>query len=230
MSAQQTAALWDDIEHLRVRYYAQVRQASQAFWDSRPTDAQIVDWLKEQVWSEREGAKLHAYPVLQMADKLDPADIQTLMRQGADEARHCELVWACLKARGGDIEGFVPDPGWKAVFDRCFAIAERRDPVYFMTLFYLSPFSEGAAVATAELALEATDGTARQDIADAYRKILPDESRHWGDGMAMLRRYATTPDEVRRARDLLAESAAGLNMLGTLEGRAAGKTAAEIGA
>jgi hypothetical protein len=212
-------ALWQEIEQLRLKYYDDVKVVSRDFWESRPSDEQIFDWLREQVWSEREGAKIHAYPVLTMADLLQPADIRTLLRQGADEARHCELVNECLKARGGSIEGYEPMPGWKAVFDAWYRLADLRDPPRFFVLAYLSPFSEGAAVATAELAIEGTLNTRHADIAGAYEKILSDESHHWGDGFAMLKRYAKSVEEVRRVRDLLRESDVGANMVDTIRYR-----------
>jgi tRNA isopentenyl-2-thiomethyl-A-37 hydroxylase MiaE len=216
----ETEALWEEIEQLRVKYYQEVKAVSRQFWDSRPSDEQIFDWLREQVWSEREGAKLHAYPVLKMADQLEPVDIRTLLRQGADEARHCELVNECLKARGGDIVGYEPMPGWKAVFDTWYQAADLRDPPRLFVLGYLSPASEGAAVATAELAIEGTQNTRNADIAGAYEKILSDESRHWGEGLAMLKKYAKSVEEVRRVRDLLRESAVGANMVDTIRQRA----------
>lgn len=217
----ETEVLWTEIERMRIEYYDEVKAVTQKFWGSHPTDDQIFDWLREQVWSEREGAKIHAYPVLKMADLLEPADIRILLHQGADEARHCQLVSECLKARGGNIEGYEPMPGWKAVFDSWYQISDLRDPSRFFALAYLSPFSEGAAVATAELAIEGTKNTRHADIARAYEKILSDESHHWADGVAMLKRHVTSVEELRRVRDLLRASASGANMVDTIRERAA---------
>jgi hypothetical protein len=202
----ETQALWTQIEDIRQVFYREVRKACGAFWASNPSDHDLLDWLKENVWAEREGAKLHAYPVLKMAERLDPVEIRELLRQGADEAHHCELVAECLHQRGGDINGYEPKPHFRSIFNKCFQTADPCDPLHFYTLFYLSPFSEGAAVATAEGAVEGCKGTRNDDIARAYEKIVQDERRHWSYGMAMLRRHAKTKDEVKRALELLKQA------------------------
>jgi hypothetical protein len=200
-------ALWKEIDELRQGFYDRVYAASQEFWATKPTGKRLTDWLQEQVWAEREGAKVHAYPVLQMAELMDPETIMMLCHQGGDEAHHCQLLTPCLASRGRTIEGYEPDPVWKAIFQKCYEAADTRDPVTFFALFYVGPHSEGAAAATALAAKEALIGTPDEDIGRAYEKILVDELNHWETGQDALKRYARSAEDMERARDTLRRTA-----------------------
>jgi hypothetical protein len=210
---EHVAMLWEEIESLRTRFYDQVWQASQEFWSSKPAGDRLTDWLQEQAWSEREGAKVHVYPVLKMADLLDPEALIMLCKQGSEEARHYQLLDPCLLARGRTLKGYEPHPSWRAIFQSCYDAADTRDPVIFFSLFYVGPFSEGAAAATAKAAMEALLGTPDEDIGRAYEKILVDELNHWDTGREALKRYAASVADVERALGAL-KGAAKLLMSG----------------
>jgi hypothetical protein len=207
------AELWQEIDELRQFFYDQVWKVSLEFWASKPTGDRLTDWLQEQVWSEREGSKVHVYPVLKMADLLDPEALIMLCKQGSEEARHYQLLDPCLTARGRSLKGYEPDPSWSAIFQGCYEAAETRDPVVFFSLFYVGPFSEGAAAATARAAMEALIGTPDEDIGHAYEKILVDEMDHWHTGRDTLKRYTRSMVDAERALGAL-KGAAKLLMSG----------------
>jgi hypothetical protein len=157
---------------------------------------------------------------MKMGDIMAAEDLRTLLRQGSEEAGHCVLVEECLAKRGESMEGYEPMPGFRAVFDMCFKAADPCDPIMFCTLFYLSPFSEGAALATAEAALNACKGTKHDDIAKAYEKIMPEESTHGVDGIQMLRKYIKTRQDLEHCLQVLKDSlGAGVNIVDPIDER-----------
>ena len=215
--------LWSEVDQLRIDIHERLGAMSSAFWQADPSDEEVLDWLKEQAWSEREGSKLHAYPVMKMADVLDAEDIVTLLRQGSEEAGHCVLVEECLANRNESAEGFEPKEDWRAVFEMCFKAADPRDPIHFCTLFYMSPYSEGAALATAEAAIEACRGTKHDDIAQAYLKIMPEERSHRDDGIVMLRKYIKSREDLEQSLQVLKDSLnAGVSMENSIDDRVKG--------
>jgi hypothetical protein len=202
---EKTASLWREIEALSQSFYDRVYQVSRQFWDANPSGEGLYAWLKERVWSEREGAKMHAYIVVKMADVLDPDSLIFLSEQAADEARHYRLVAGCLAARGLSIDGYEPSARWRGIFQEDYDVADQRDPVLLFSIVHMG--GEGPASATAKAAMEALKGTPDEDIARAYEKIYPDESSHWRAGREALKRYATTIEALERSRDALREKA-----------------------
>jgi len=200
-----TASLWREIETLSQSFYDRVYQVSRQFWEAKPSEEKLHDWLKERVWSEREGAKMHAYVVVKMADILDPDSLIFLSEQAADEARHYRLVARCLAARGLSIDGYEPSARWRSIFQEDYDAADQRDPVLLFSILHMG--GEGPASATAKAAVDALKGTANDDIALAYALIYPDESNHWRAGREALKRYATTIDALERSRNALREKA-----------------------
>jgi len=198
---QRIADLWREIDALSQSFYDQVYKVSKQFWASKPSGERLNQWLKERVWSEREGAKMHAYVVVKMAEVLEPRDLIFLSQQAADEARHCQLVSECLKARGLTIEGYEPSKRWRAIFQEDYDAADTRDPVLLFSILHMG--GEGPASATAKAAAEALKNTPDDDIARAYEAIYPDESGHWQAGREALKRIATTPEALERCHAAL---------------------------
>jgi hypothetical protein len=193
----QAVALWGSIETLSRSFYDRVYQTACQFWATKPSGERLASWLQERVWSEREGAKMHAYVVVQMAEALDADSLFFLSQQTADEARHYQLLSACLAARGRSLEGYEPVPRWRAVFQEDYDAADTRDPVTLFSILHMG--GEGPASATAKAAMEALMGTPDEDIARAYAQIFPDESNHWSTGRNALKRYATTVESLERS-------------------------------
>jgi hypothetical protein len=179
------------------RCYATAERVTASLAPLDPRDPRLVEWLKERVWSEREGARTHAYAVVQLADVLSPTALVDMARQSADEGRHYLLLEPCLRARGASIEGYEPRPGWRRVFEKNYAAVDTRDVIRLFSTFHMG--GEGPASATANVFSQAFLGTANADISEAYRKIAPDEARHWADGRKGLRPYLQTPAEAERA-------------------------------
>lgn len=197
--------LWREIDTLSQSFYDRVYQVSREFWETKPSAERLHGWLQERVWSEREGAKMHAYVVVKMAEVLDPDSLIFLSEQAADEARHYRLVARCLASRGSSIDGYAPSPRWQSIFQEDYDAADRRDPVLLFSILHMG--GEGPASATAKAAMDALKGTADEDIARAYELIYPDESNHWRAGREALKRYATTVEALERSRDALREKA-----------------------
>ena len=195
------AALWQEIDALSQSFYDRVYKISKEFWDTKPSGERLNQWLTERVWSEREGAKMHAYVVVKMAEVLEPRDLIFLAQQAADEARHCQLVGDCLKARGLSLEGYEPTPRWRAIFQEDYDAADTRDPITLFSILHMG--GEGPASATAKAAAEALKDTPDADIARAYETIYPDEAGHWQAGREALKRHATTPEALERCRKAL---------------------------
>jgi hypothetical protein len=202
---EEVASLWREIEALSQSFYDRVFQVSRQFWETKPSGEKLHDWLKERVWSEREGAKMHAYVVVKMADVLDPDSLIFLAEQAADEARHYRLVARCLAARGLSIDGYEPSTRWRGIFQEDYDAADQRDPVLLFSILHMG--GEGPASATAKAAMDALKGTLDDDIARAYEMIYPDESNHWRAGREALQRYATTVAALERSRNALREKA-----------------------
>jgi hypothetical protein len=202
---EKNAGLWHEIETLSQSFYDRVYEVSRQFWEAKPSSEKLHDWLKERVWSEREGAKMHAYVVVKMAEVLDPDSLIFLSEQAADEARHYRLVARCLAARGLSIDGYEPSARWRSIFQEDYDAADRGDPVLLFSILHMG--GEGPASATAKAAMDALKGTADDDIAQAYEKIYPDESNHWRAGREALKRYASTVDALERSRNALREKA-----------------------
>jgi hypothetical protein len=202
---ERTVSLWREIEALSQSFYDRVYQVSRQFWAAKPSGEKLHDWLKERVWSEREGAKMHAYMVVKMADVLDPDSLIFLAEQAADEARHYRLVARCLAARGLSIDGYEPSARWRGIFQEDYDAADQRDPVLLFSILHMG--GEGPASATAKAAVDALKGTPDDDIAQAYELIYPDESNHWRAGREALKRYATTVEALERSRNALREKA-----------------------
>jgi hypothetical protein len=200
-----TASLWREIEALSQSFYDRVFQVSQQFWETKPSADRFNEWLKERVWSEREGAKIHAYVVVKMADVLDPDSLIFLSEQAADEARHYRLLARCLVARDLSIEGYEPSARWRSIFQEDYDAADQCDPVLLFSILHMG--GEGPASATAKAALNALTGTSEDDVARAYAMIYPDESNHWQAGREALNRYATTIEALERSRNALREKA-----------------------
>lgn len=201
----QPAALWSRIDDLSRSFYDRIYQTSRQFWATKPSGERLASWLQERVWSEREGAKMHAYAVVQMAEVLDAESLFFLSQQAADEARHYQLLSACLAARGRSLEGYEPAPRWRAVFQEDYDAADTRDPVTLFSILHMG--GEGPASATAKAAMEALLGTQDEDIGRAYAQVYPDESNHWGTGREALKRYATTRESLERSLQALESKA-----------------------
>lgn len=198
---QKMTALWQEIDSLSQSFYDQVYKVSKEFWDTKPSGERLNKWLQERVWSEREGAKMHAYVVVQMAEVLEPHDLIFLSQQATDEARHWQLVGDCLKARGLSLEGYEPTPRWRAVFQENYDVADTRDPILLFSILHMG--GEGPASATAKAAAEALRDTPDSDIARAYERIYPDEAGHWKAGRDALKRHATTLESLERSNAAL---------------------------
>lgn len=213
--------LWASIEAMSQRYYDRVKETSSRLATALAAlprdDPKLVDWLRERVWSEREGARMHAYVVVKMADVLDPQGLVLLARQAMEEGTHYQHLSACLAARGGSIDGFEPRPSWRMVFEDEFAVADERDPVSLYSSFHMG--GEGPASASAEVFSIAFLGTPNEDISLAYQKIAPDERGHWGGGRKALRSLLTTPADAEKALAVLTRH--GEHLFGQFQGRAA---------
>ena len=85
-------SLWEEIDALSQSFYDRVYEAAQELWATKPTGERLTNWLQERVWSEREGAKMHGYVVMKMAEILPPEDVFFLSQQTADEAHHYKLL------------------------------------------------------------------------------------------------------------------------------------------
>ncbi len=204
-NAERMASLWREIDTLSQSFYDRVYVVAKEFWATKPSGDRLNTWLQERVWSEREGAKMHAYVVVKMAEVLEPKDLIFLAQQAADEARHFQLVDGCLRARGLNIEGYQPTSRWQSIFQEDYDAADTRDPVHLFSILHMG--GEGPASATAKAAMEALKATPDADIARAYEQIYPDESGHWKAGREALKRYATTPEALERSRAALQEKA-----------------------
>ena len=201
LDAEKMASLWQEIDTLSQSFYDRVYSVAKEFWATKPSGDRLNTWLQERVWSEREGAKMHAYAVVKMAEVLAPMDIIFLSQQATDEARHYQLVADCLQKRGLDIEGYHPSPRWQSIFQEDYDAADTRDPVHLFSILHMG--GEGPASATAKAAAEALKATPDADIARAYEQIYPDESGHWKAGREALKRHATTPEAMERSRAAL---------------------------
>ncbi len=198
---QKMAELWREIDALSQSFYDRVYKVAQEFWATKPSGDRLNTWLQERVWSEREGAKMHAYVVVKMAEVLEARDLIFLSQQAADEARHFQLVDGCLRARGLSIEGYKPTSRWQSIFQEDYDAADTLDPVHLFSILHMG--GEGPASATAKAAAEALKGTPDADIAQVYENIFPDESGHWKAGREALKRHATTPEALERSRAAL---------------------------
>ena len=194
-------SLWEEIDALSQSFYDRVYEAAQELWATKPTGERLTNWLQERVWSEREGAKMHGYVVMKMAEILPPEDVFFLSQQTADEAHHYKLLAVCLKARGRTLEGYEAIPSWRIVFQDDYDAADTLDPVMVFSILHMG--GEGPASATAKAAMEALMGTPDEDIAKAYAEIFPDETNHWKAGREALKKYATTVEALERSRDAL---------------------------
>ena len=194
---QKMADLWQKIDALSRSFYDQVYKVSKEFWDTKPSGERLNQWLTERVWSEREGAKMHAYVVVQMAEVLEPQDLIFLAQQAADEAHHCQLVGDCLKTRGLSLQGYEPAPRWRAIFQEDYDAADTRDPILLFSILHMG--GEGPASATAKAAAEALKDTPDADIGRAYETIYPEEAGHWKAGRDALKRHATAPAALERS-------------------------------
>ncbi len=200
-NTEKMANLWQEIDSLSQSFYDRVYTVAKEFWATKPSGDRFNTWLQERVWSEREGAKMHAYVVVKMAEVLEPMDLSFLAQQAADEARHFQLVDGCLRARGLNIEGYQPTSRWQSIFQEDYDAADTCDPVHLFSILHMG--GEGPASATAKAAMEALKATADADIARAYEQIYPDESGHWKAGREALKRHATTPEALERSRTAL---------------------------
>ncbi len=201
LDAEKMASLWQEIDTLSQSFYDRVYSVAKEFWATKPSGDRLNTWLQERVWSEREGAKMHAYVVVKMAEVLEPIDLIVLAEQAADEARHFQLVDGCLRARGLNIEGYQPTSRWQSIFQEDYDAADTRDPVHLFSILHMG--GEGPASATAKAAMEALKATPDADIARAYEQIYPDESGHWKAGREALKRHATTYEALERSRTAL---------------------------
>ncbi len=201
LDAEKMASLWQEIDTLSQSFYDRVYSVAKEFWATKPSGDRLNTWLQERVWSEREGAKMHAYVVVKMAEVLEPIDLIVLAEQAADEARHFQLVDGCLRARGLNIEGYQPTSRWQSIFQEDYDAADTRDPVHLFSILHMG--GEGPASATAKAAMEALKATPDADIARAYEQIYPDESGHWKAGREALKRHATTHEALERSRTAL---------------------------
>src|SRR5579862_3181523 len=145
--------LWDQVESLSRGYYERVKTTSSQLAGTLAglprDDPRLLDWLKERVWSEREGARSHAYVVVKMADVLDAAALVFLARQAMEEGMHYQRLYPCLQARGATIDGYQPKPSWRQVFEDEFAVADERDPIGLFASFHMG--GEGPASASADV-------------------------------------------------------------------------------
>jgi hypothetical protein len=200
--------LWGEICAESQRFYDRCHAAAERFAasirDLDPADPRIVEWLRERVWSEREGARTHAYAVVKLADRLDPAALVDMARQSMDEASHFTYVEPCLRARGASLDGYEPRPGWRRVFDKNYAVVDTLDPIRVFSVFHMG--GEGPASATAAVFARAFVGSPNADISEAYQRIAPDEARHWGHGRKALRARLETAEQAARALEALRAS------------------------
>ncbi len=150
IDAEKMANLWQEIDTLSQSFYDRVYSVAKEFWATKPSGDRLNTWLQERVWSEREGAKMHAYVVVKMAEVLEPMDLIFLAEQAADEARHFQLDDGCLRARGLNIEGYQPTSRWQSIFQEDYDAADTCDPVHLFSILHMG--GEGPASATAKAA------------------------------------------------------------------------------
>jgi hypothetical protein len=200
------------------RCYATAQRVTAALAPLDPADPRVVEWLRERVWSEREGAKAHAYAVVKLAEVLSPTALVDMARQAMDEGRHYQTLEPCLRARGGSLDGYEPREGWRRVFEKNYAAVDSGDVIRVFSTFHMG--GEGPASATARVFSQAFLGTPNADISEAYAKIAPDEARHWADGRRDLRPYLVTVADAEHA--LAALRASGEVLFGELQPRGGG--------
>ncbi|HVA22976.1 MAG TPA: hypothetical protein VMW62_01135 [Chloroflexota bacterium] len=214
--------LWEQVDALSRSFYERVKTTSSRLAGTLaglPRDnPRLLDWLKERVWREREGARSHAYVVVKMADVLDAHALVFLARQAMEEGMHYQYLYPCLQARGATIDGYEPKPSWRRVFKDEFDVADERDPVSLFSSFHMG--GEGPASASADVYSKAFLGTAHEDISLAYQQIAPDEAGHWAAGRKALRGYLQTPQQAEQALAVLTHH--GEHLFGQYHGRAAG--------
>jgi hypothetical protein len=200
--------LWAEICAESQRFYERCHTAAERFAASirhlDPRDPRLVKWLRERVWSEREGAMTHAYAVVKLGHVLDPDALADMARQSMDEAHHFTYVEPCLRARGASLADYEPRPGWQQVFAKNYAVVDTLDPVRVFAVFHMG--GEGPASATASVFARAFVVTPNADISEAYQRIAPDEAWHWAHGRKALRVLLQSPAEAARALEALRAS------------------------
>jgi hypothetical protein len=150
---------------------------------------ELLEWLRFQCWYEREAANFIGS---WLADTPEPEVFFGLCRQVADEGKHCKLILSHLHSLGASMEGWQPEPEWRAWVSEFYA---HGDDTLERVAAHNITGELGALNAFEGLQPRIPEGTRR-----VLAKILPDEKFHVSLGRMAVHRYATTADRQARVR------------------------------
>ena len=170
------APLIDEIEDVRERSIAEVRQKTDAFWETRDgaeNREALIAWFQPRCWREIDYVFMLGEEIRRYGFGFERKHITALAKQLFQEAEHYESVGRIIVGLGGEVPTEPPPTarGWSTYLWECLD----QHPLSAIAAWYMS---------------ERFD---MPDVATTYQQIIKDEAFHLGLGRLLLERYVASP-------------------------------------
>jgi hypothetical protein len=184
------APLIGELEDVRARSIVEVRQKTDAFWetqDGAENREALIAWFQPRCWREIDYVFMLGEEIRRYGFGFDRKHVTALAKQLFQEAEHYESVGRIIVGLGGEVPTEPPPSAraWSAYLWDCLD----RHPLSAIAAWYMS---ETAATGTLEGIVAAGERFDMPNVVTAYQQIIKDEAFHLGLGRLLLERYVAS--------------------------------------